>query len=49
MDAHEYICFFPNLNILCIFWSGFNLFHIFWVDWFDDQSGTDNTSFNKMV
>jgi hypothetical protein len=52
MHMNIYV-FFQNLNILCIFWStGFwsVLFFFlvqfgshFWVDWFDDRSGSDNT------
>ena len=51
MDAHEYICFFQNLNILFIFWSiafvvrffsGSGVVQVFVVDQFDDRSGSDN-------
>jgi hypothetical protein len=46
MDAHEYVLFFQNLNILCIFsarfFSGSDSVSVFWVDWFNDRSGSGN-------
>jgi hypothetical protein len=50
MDAHEYVFFFQNLNILCIFSDLFlirfffdsNSVLVFWVDWFNNRSGSAN-------
>jgi hypothetical protein len=46
MDAHEYVFFFQNLNILCIFSDRFLIcffsIPVFWVDRFNNQSGSGN-------
>jgi len=46
MDAHQYVFFFQNLNILCIFsdrfFSGSGSVPVFWVDRFNDRSGSGN-------
>jgi hypothetical protein len=53
MDAHEYVFFFQNLNILCIFsdrffdpvFFRFRFGSVFWVDRFNDRSGSGNFAF----
>jgi hypothetical protein len=43
MDAHEYVFFFQNLNILCIFSDRFfDPVSVFWVDRFNDRFGSGN-------
>jgi hypothetical protein len=46
MDAHEYVFFFQNLNILCIFrdrlFSDSGSVPVFLVDRFNDWSGSGN-------
>jgi hypothetical protein len=50
MDAHEYVFFFQNLNILCIFsdrfFSGSGSVPVFWVDRFNNRSGPSNLGQN---
>jgi hypothetical protein len=49
MDAHQYVFFFQNLNILCIFSDRFFdpvffrfRFPVFWLNRFNDRSGSGN-------
>ena len=51
MDAHQYVFFFQNLNILCIFsdwfFSSSGSVPVFGVDRFNDWSGSSNFALGK--